>query len=549
MAGLENTYLKYHINIFAAFKKVALALTVLLPLETSATEELSFRAALIGTLVSNKKAQAFYETTNFSRIWTDSSITSAARRIAFLKALEVADTHALPEDEYQLRDIVDHLKMAKSNYDLGILEGMMTKSFLRYAEDVHSGLLKPSDVDKAIAHKIKYIPDDIYLSGLMSSDPFEFVASLAPQTLEYSNLLKARQHLLAKLERGGWGALVPDGRLSLGDTGPAVIALRKRLIEQGYLQRSISGKFDSVLMHAVMTFQEEHGLLVDGIAGTATISELNVTIEDRLKAIAVALERERWHNSLTPFKTGSPSRKILVNLTDFTAKILDNDIVTFETRSVVGADEDNQRSPEFSDVMEHMVINPTWYVPRSISVNEYLPELQVDPTVHSYLTLFTPEDGSTVPREIVNFKLFDEENFPFEMKQLPSQSNALGLVKFMFPNQHNIYLHDTPHKLLFFKERRTFSHGCIRLQDPFEFAYALLASQSGNPINDFHSILETGKETTIVLKKPVPVHIIYRTAVSFPDGRVGFRPDIYGRDALIFAALVEAGVVIRQNQG
>ena len=110
MAGLENTYLKYHINIFAAFKKVALALTVLLPLETSATEELSFRAALIGTLASNKKAQAFYETTNFSRIWTDSSVTSAARRIAFLKALEVADTHALPEDEYQLRDIIDHLK-------------------------------------------------------------------------------------------------------------------------------------------------------------------------------------------------------------------------------------------------------------------------------------------------------------------------------------------------------------------------------------------------------------------------------------------------------
>ena len=125
----------------------------------------------------------------------------------------------------------------------------------------------------------------------------------------------------------------------------------------------------------------------------------------------------------------------------------------------------------------------------------------------------------------------------------------IGLVKFIFPNRHNIYLHDTPHKNLFMKEERTFSHGCIRLQDPFEFAYELLALQSADPILDFQSILQTGKETTVVLHQPVPVHIIYRTAVSTEGGRMGYRRDIYGRDAMIFVALSEAGVVIRQNQG
>jgi murein L,D-transpeptidase YcbB/YkuD len=149
----------------------------------------------------------------------------------------------------------------------------------------------------------------------------------------------------------------------------------------------------------------------------------------------------------------------------------------------------------------------------------------------------------------VDFTLFDEDTFPFEMKQTPSTSNALGLVKFMFPNRHNIYLHDTPHKALFMKEQRTFSHGCIRLQKPFEFAYALLALQSEDPFLEFQSALETGQEITVALAQPVPIHIIYRTAVSTGEGRMGYRRDIYGRDALIFTALSEAGVAIRQNQG
>jgi len=135
------------------------------------------------------------------------------------------------------------------------------------------------------------------------------------------------------------------------------------------------------------------------------------------------------------------------------------------------------------------------------------------------------------------------------MRQPPSRSNALGLVKFMFPNKHNIYLHDTPAKSLFARDVRAFSHGCVRLADPFDFAYALLAKQSDDPEGTFKAALNSGKETKIVLKEPVPVHLIYRTAVTNARGHTEYRADIYGRDARIWAALAKAGVVLGGVQG
>ncbi len=510
---------------------------------------LSFKVELIQGLLENDDAGEYYEESFYKPIWTGPNKASVLRRSALIEALKNADVHALPKENYHLKTILGMVENAKTHADLGALEAKLTKSFLLYAKQVHSGLVRPSKIDDAIARKISYVPTRDFLDGLVAGDPVRFIKSLPPQSEEYHRLLRARQDLLRIQEHGGWGPLVPLGKYRLGDSGLQIIQLRDRLVSKGYLKRSMSVEFDQEMLSAVIQFQSDHGLALDGIAGVSTISEINRSIIERLKSVTVAIERERWQNKGRLGVSELAPRKILVNLTDFTAKIIDDGKITFQTRSVVGADEDDRRSPEFSDVMEHMVINPTWYVPRSITVNEYLPELQADPTAHNYLTLFSPVDGITIPREEVDFTVFDEDTFPFEMKQAPSTSNALGLVKFMFPNRHNIYLHDTPHKNLFMKEERTFSHGCIRLQDPFEFAYELLALQSADPILDFQSILQTGKETTVVLHQPVPVHIIYRTAVSTEGGRMGYRRDIYGRDAMIFVALSEAGVVIRQNQG
>jgi murein L,D-transpeptidase YcbB/YkuD len=190
--------------------------------------------------------------------------------------------------------------------------------------------------------------------------------------------------------------------------------------------------------------------------------------------------------------------------------------------------------------MEHMVINPSWYVPRSIITKEYLPKLQSNPNAVGHIEI-TDRRGRQVNRGAVDFTQFTARNFPFAMRQPPSKRNALGLVKFMFPNKHNIYLHDTPQKSLFSREVRAFSHGCIRLAQPFEFAYALLAKQEEDPKAFFHRVLGTGRETKVELENPVPVHLIYRTAY--------IRRDVYKRDSKIWQALQKAGVALPDVQG
>ena len=267
-----------------------------------------------------------------------------------------------------------------------------------------------------------------------------------------------------------------------------------------------------------------------------------MSVEERLKSVLVAMERERW--SRTPHN----NRHVVVNLTDFTAKIVDSGTVTFETKAIIGFDDLNRRSPEFSDILEFMVVNPSWYVPRSIAVQEYLPMLKVNSNAVSFLEL-RDNNGNIIQPGEVDFSSFDQETFPYSMRQPPGETNALGLVKFMFPNKNNIYLHDTPSKSLFELDVRAFSHGCIRLSDPFGFAYALLAVQSDDPISLFHFALGANKEVKIELKKPIPIHLIYRTAITKAGGGLQFRKDIYGRDAKIWDALQVEGVVLGSVTG
>jgi murein L,D-transpeptidase YcbB/YkuD len=295
------------------------------------------------------------------------------------------------------------------------------------------------------------------------------------------------------------------------------------------------------MKQAVVQFQADHGLAQDGVAGAGTLGEINTSVEQRLQSVIVAMERERWVNK----ERGK--RHIEVNLTDFSAKIIDNGKVTFSTRSVIGARDDKRQSPEFSDQMEFMVINPSWFVPRSIATGQYLPELQQDPNAVNHL-IITDRSGRQIDRNAVDFTKYTTRTFPYAMRQPPSRSNALGLVKFMFPNKYNIYLHDTPAKNLFSRETRAYSHGCIRLADPFEFAYALLKPQTGDPKGFFQRKLATGKEVYVNLDKPVPVHIIYRTAFADSKGQMQYRRDVYGRDARIWDALSQAGVALRAVQ-
>ena len=501
-----------------------------------------FQQTVAEAAAPDRDLAAFYRDHQFEPVWTGAGEVYTTRRRAFLAALERADDHGLPGRAYDVPGMIEAMRAARTDSDRALLDVKMSRMFLDFAADLQTGVLTPSRIDSGIVREIPLRAASVYLDGITSDDPDAFFATLHPQRAEYARLMREKLRLEALVPQGGFGPSVHASSLKPGDSGQAVIELRNRLMTRGYLRRTVETTYDSAMERAVAEFQADHGLPEDGVAGATTLKEINTPAEDRLKSVIVAMERERWINR------DLGERHVLVNLTDFKAKIIDHDKVYFETKSVIGENKATHRTPEFSDVMEHMIINPTWNVPRSIAVKEYLPSFKRNAYSNSHLKLIDAR-GQVVDRSAVNFAAYNERNFPFDLKQPPSARNALGLVKFMFPNVNNIYLHDTPSKSLFARDMRAFSHGCIRLNDPFDFAYALLAWQTDDPKAFFKARLNTGRETQVDLENPLPVHLIYRTAVGQPKGHMGYRRDVYGRDALIWDALAREGVELRGVQG
>lgn len=506
------------------------------------SQSTAFKQALAEAAAQDDDISTFYQENAFTTIWTGKERRDRDRRAALLEALKAADRHGLPPERYDIKGLENQIKTARNDRDRGALEVELSRKFLQYAADVQTGVLVPSRVDKHIVRDVPYRLRKSYLVNLAKSTPREFFRALPPSNREYTDLMKQKMLLERVLEEGGWGGLVTAAKLEPGDGGPQVVALRDRLMRMGYLARSSSNIYDAAMTTAVRAFQAAHGLAQDGVAGKGTLAEVNTSAEKRLQSVIVAMERERWMNK----ERGK--RHIEVNLADFTAKIIDNGKLTFETRAVIGARDAKRQSPEFSDRMAFMVINPSWFVPRSIATGEYLPKLKNDPNAVDHL-IITDRNGRQIDRAAVDFTKYTNRTFPYAMRQPPSRSNALGLVKFMFPNKYNIYLHDTPAKNLFGRETRAYSHGCIRLADPFEFAYALLGPQSNDPEGLFQSKLSTGKEVRLNLETPVPVHLMYRTAFVNARGKIEYRRDVYGRDARIWEALSQAGVALRAVQG
>ena len=517
-------------------------------------QDVATREAVAARFASHPEVFDFYAARDFAPIWTGEGPEFELRRAALLAALEASGDHGLPRATY---DIAGLRAGFATGADIAT-ELRAALTYLDYAQDISAGVLEPATLAEDIHKTTPRQSSEALLSGFASADnPVIYLSNLIPQHPQYARLQRAMFDLARVVEAGGWGAPVVAERLELGDQGPAVAALITRLQAMGYLaeepssasvtlstandaqtatEAPVPALFDDRLVGAVMRFQADNGLTQDGIVGANTMAAINVDAETRLKDVILAMERQRWMN----FDRGA--RHVLVNIPDFHATVVDQDVVTFSTRSVVGHPDPRRHTPEFSDVMEYMVINPSWTVPRSITTREYLPQLQEDPTAQSQLELWS--GGQVVDRAQVDFTQYTASTFPYTLRQAPSTSNALGLVKFMFPNPWNIYLHDTPAKNLFARETRAYSHGCVRLQDPFDFAYHLLAPQVDDPEAYFARILATGRETTVRLETPIPVHLVYWTSFVDPDGRLQYRADIYGRNADLWQALEAAGVSV-----
>ena len=511
---------------------------------TSASEvgtelgDLPFALAVASSAAVSPETSAFYRERAFAPLWMSGDAQGQARIEALLGAMSRASDHALPTDRFDPTELRARILAARTADEMGRAEAELTETFLAFAVALSSGVTRPREIDPVTMPRDVPTPDTrTLLDAMASGDPNAVLRGLIPDSPEYVRLMKHKVRLEAVVASGGWGAPIPASRLEPGDRGPAVVALRARLQAKGLLGRSVSAVYDAEMEAAVRRAQTAMGLDADGIAGPDTIAGLNVPAIDRLAQVVVAMERERW----LPDGRGE-GREIWVNLPTFETVVFDDGVETFRTVSVIGKAVNGRYTPEFSDEMDHMVINPTWYVPRSIAVRDYLPRLRANPYAASYMRI-TDSRGREVSRAR-GFSQYTASNFPFAMRQPPGPKNALGFVKFMFPNEHAIYLHDSPAKSLYERDVRDFSSGCIRLKRPFEFAYHLLARQEDDPKRYFQSILRSGNERRVNLEAPIPVHLVYRTAFTDVRGGLHFRKDIYGRDAKVLSALRAAGVEI-----
>lgn len=453
----------------------------------------------------------FYSERQYQPIWTDASGFNAAGRSA-LRVLANADLEGLSPNEY----FIGPLAAASAQPgEVAASEILLSATVLRFARDLGWGVTLPAEVDSDNNYYEKAPFDGYIILQQLASAPDPGVAlhSLAPKSLAYAQLKKALAGLRERRSSGGWSTASAGPTLRLGDTGPRVQELRKLLVERGDLdtQYAMGDAFDAPLAEALTRFQRRLGLEPDGVYGAGVVRELQVPIRARILQVRLGLERLRW---LPDEFTG---RRVGVNLADFRVYVLDDDVVTFETRAVVG--KEFHETPMFSARMTYVVINPYWHVPASIARNEILPKVNRDP---DYLTRNHMEvSGSSV-------------------RQLPGPWNSLGRYKFIFPNVHNVYLHDTPSKALFDRAQRAYSHGCVRVDNPAGLAAVLLAGQGWTP-ERIASTVETGTETVVTLAVPIPVHITYITAFMNQNGELHYRRDVYGRDRKLIAALERRG--------
>jgi len=488
---------------------------------------------------SNSDLYAFYEAADFEPVFAG----NAARLSALVTALESAGLQGLPIQDELINELREAMAIAGTPDANAALEMIAAGAYVEYATDLTSGLLNPNELSNLINLDAVRPDTSVLMAKAASSNGSgALYDGLEPQDPSYNALQEELARLEALVEAGGWGPKISSGRtLRPGHSNDRVLALRGRLNALGYEGTDgDSPRYDDALVEAVKAFQSDNTLNADGIVGPKTLIALNSDPSVQMQQVIVNLERRRWLN----YDLGT--RHILVNQANFTGYVVDYGLPTLVTRVVVGKTGAKFQTPEFIDSMTHIVINPSWNVPQSIASQEYLPQLQRDPSVltRQNITMRVRGSGERVDARLIDMSQYSQGNFPFVLQQRPGARNALGRVKFMFPNKYNIYLHDTPARSLFNRDTRTYSHGCVRVQKPLELAYTLLAPQDNDPEGTFASVRATRRETTINLEAPVPIYLTYQTVFLDENGELAYRVDVYDRDTLVFDALAENGVTL-----
>jgi L,D-transpeptidase YcbB len=461
--------------------------------------------------------RALYAAYGGAALWMEKGGPNEERTTALLRAILDAHTDAIRLDAYPLDELAQKLTAVREAKNtsadaLADADVLLTTTYTALAEDLLQGQADPRKLSQDWFIDVRRERLDSAVAYSLRADRLDAgIASMRPQDEEYAALQKALLNFRKLVNDGGWGA-VPEGKtLKPGEKAPAVrlAALRARLAAEGFLGDSTSPAdtvaaqlYDPTLAGAVATFQAHHGIVVDSALGKETVESMNVPADYRLAQIAANLERYRW----MPRHLGD--RYIFVNVPAFQLTAFDGGEKALQMKVIVGAEFEGRRTPVFADSMETVVFRPYWNIPPEIQAKEIEPKIAEDPSYMTKERLEYFKDGSRTG-----------------IRQLPGGKNSLGLVKFLFPNSYNIYLHDTPEDALFDKDVRAFSHGCIRLEQPMELASWVLGWDMGK-VQEY----EGGKDNQSVrLPTKLPVYITYLTTYT-RDGQLYFGNDLYGRD-------------------
>jgi murein L,D-transpeptidase YcbB/YkuD len=496
----------------------------------------SQRLRIGGTVISSPIViPDFYEQRNFRLAWVNrAAIEDLFRAIRESEAdgLDPRDYHLIAFEQLRrsLETSPPPTPVMLADFDI-----LLTDALIRLSYHLIFGKVDPERLDARwnMAREINGFEPAVIVrqtqQALDSNSLYQTLDAEKPKHAFYTALKAALAHYRAIKTAGGWPRIPAGPTLKLGMQDPRIPLLQRRLTITGDLAHRPSNSslfYDSAIEGAVKTFQRRHGFTADGSLGPGTLAALNVPVEERIQQVRVNLERARWvlHNLGETF--------IVVNVAAYHAYYMKDGHILWQGRTMVG--KPYRQTPIFKAELAYLVFNPTWTVPPTILSQDYLPALRQDPSYLNRKGLkVIDRAGRVVNAAQIDWSQYSPRHAPYLLRQDPGPRNALGRVKFMFPNDHAVYLHDTPSQALFNRAERAFSSGCIRVEGAVELARLVLNDEAEWNPKGIDRILESGKTRTVFLHEPIPVLILYWTAWVGSDGRVNFRHDLYGRDQVV----------------
>jgi murein L,D-transpeptidase YcbB/YkuD len=490
----------------------------------------------------------FYLERQYVPVWLDSGGLRPTGH-ALIHVIEQVGQDGLQPADYHLGAIQAMLKEMETQVSLPLdqqadlwaqMDLLLTDAFLLLSSHLSGGRVNPETLhtDWLLSeHNVDILA--VLHNAVSETQIDQAIDRLRPAHDGYTGLRLALRQLHVVEEQGGWSAIPEGPTLRPEERNDRVLDLRRRLqMEDGLVAAELSEepeRFDPDLVECLKRFQARHGLEPDGAVGRRTLEELNVSAKDRIRQIELNLERWRW----LPDDPGE--RYIRVNIADYSLTVVEHKEVVLSMRVVVGRP--MRRTPVFSASMTYMVISPYWTVPLTIATEDMLPQVIEDDSYFDRQAIkvyYGWEEGSAaIDPRLIDWHAYTKRNFPFRLVQEPGPSNALGQLKFMFPNNFSVYLHDTPHRSLFGKVQRDFSSGCIRVENALSLAEYLLKENPNWTPEKLRAAVKKNQQQIVRVDPPLPVHLLYMTAWVDEKGVLQFRKDIYKRDRQLDRALKE----------